>query len=147
MEGFVLLALQTEDEAMSRGTQAVSPDAGKSRETAAPPYGPQEVRPPAACCPSWASDLRNREVITFVSFQQPNLWRFEQQRGKHVYSLSPPFLAPSLVPFLFLLLPPSLLLSCLLTPLPFLASPPFFLPPSFLSFLPSLPPSFLYLRK
>lgn len=39
MEGFVLLALQTEHEATSRGTQAVS---------AAPPYGPQEVRPPPA---------------------------------------------------------------------------------------------------
>lgn len=138
MEGFVLLALQTEDEAMSRGAQAVSPDAGKSRETAAPPYGPQEVRPPAACCPSWASDLRNREVIHLYPFSSricgylntrvfpfPSLPRPLPRS----FSLSPP---PSVSPLILSPHPPSLpRLSSLFSPtlFPFLSSfPPSLLP-------------------
>lgn len=146
MEGFVLLALQTEDEAMSRGTQAVSPDAGESREAAAPPYGPQEVRPPAACCPSWASDLRNREVIHLYRFSSRICGDLNSSVG-NTYIPFPSL--PRSLPRSFSLSPPPSVSPLILSPhpLPFLASPPFFLPPSFLSFLPSLPPSFLYLRK
>lgn len=147
MEGFVLLALQTEHEAMSRGAQAVSPDAGESRETAAPPYGPQEVRLPAACCPSWASDLRNREVIHLYPFI--HLYRFSSGiRGdlnSSVGNTCIPFPLPSSLPPSFLF---SFSSSLRLSSYP-VSSPPS-LPrlsslfsPTLFPFLSSFPPSLL----
>lgn len=145
MEGFVLLALQTEHEAMSRGTQAVSPDAGESRETAAPPYGPQEVRPPAASCPSWASDLRNREVIHLYRFSS----RICGDLNSSVGNTCIPFPLPSSLPpsFLFSFSSSLRLSSYPVSSPPFPSSPllPFFSHPlSFPFFLPSLPPSSIY---
>lgn len=141
MEGFVLLALQTEHEAMSRGAQAVSPDAGESRETAAPPYGPQEVRPPAACCPSWASDLRNREVIHLYPFSS----RICGDLNSSVGNTCIPFPLPSSLPPSFLF---SFSSSLRLSSYP-VSSPPS-LPrlsslfsPTLFPFLSSFPPSLL----